>query len=252
MEVSMKKRLFITLLFAAALFMCACGASESTPAPTPTPIIIYVTPAPTPEAVPETSPEPVPEPVEIGDTLTFGCYEQDNVNTNGKEKLEWVVLDKKDDKVFLISKYAIDNKQFNSDKWSSSPIRTWLNDEFYNDSFSDEEREKIVLTDVTADSNPVYLTDPGKDTRDYIFLLSINEAQAYFEGTEVGCEPTTYALAKGVYCKFDKCCDWWLRTPGSEPAFIAYVKHSSEISPYGSVSTHGGCGVRPAMWVSMG
>ena len=46
----------------------------------------------------------------IGDYVTFGMYEQDNDKSNGAEAIEWQVLDKKDGKVLLLSKYALDAK----------------------------------------------------------------------------------------------------------------------------------------------
>lgn len=51
--------------------------------------------------------------VEIGNTIEFGVYEQDNNVSDGKEPLEWIVLRKDGDRVFLISKYCIDYKPYN-------------------------------------------------------------------------------------------------------------------------------------------
>ena len=51
--------------------------------------------------------------VNIGDYVTFGTYEQDNNLKNGAEAIEWQVLDKKDCKVLLLSKYALDAKPYN-------------------------------------------------------------------------------------------------------------------------------------------
>ena len=44
----------------------------------------------------------------VGDTITFGTYEQDNNTSNGKEAIEWTVLDKNGMSVLLISKQALD------------------------------------------------------------------------------------------------------------------------------------------------
>ena len=46
----------------------------------------------------------------IGEILSFGAYEQDNNTSNGKEEIEWIVLDKKDDRMLVISRYALDNQ----------------------------------------------------------------------------------------------------------------------------------------------
>lgn len=39
-----------------------------------------------------------------GNVVTYGHYEQDNDTANGKEPIEWVVLDVQGDKALLISK----------------------------------------------------------------------------------------------------------------------------------------------------
>lgn len=44
----------------------------------------------------------------VGHYVSFGKYEQDNNTSNGKEKIEWLVLEVKDGKALVISKYALD------------------------------------------------------------------------------------------------------------------------------------------------
>lgn len=50
-----------------------------------------------------------------GDVITFGAYEQDNNHSNGTEPLEWIVLDRQDDKVLLLSRYVIDCQQYHEE-----------------------------------------------------------------------------------------------------------------------------------------
>lgn len=259
----MKKISAAALCIAFMLVLCACTVtittgSDPAPTPTPTPIIVYVTvepsptptPTPTPTVEPTPTPAPAPDKISAGDVITFGRYEQDNAKTNGAEDIEWIVLDAKSDSLTLISRYILDKRCFDSDKWERSPLRQWLNGDFYKEAFSAEEAARILTTTVTADWNPSSMVDPGKDTKDKVFLLSINEAAAYFDGGDVGCEPTEYALAQGVYCKFDICGNWWLRTPGNCAGFMSYVTHDPEISTYGVASTSGGVGVRPVIRIS--
>ena len=58
-----------------------------------------------------------------------------------KINLEWIVLDKNEDKALLLSKNVIDCKCFEDTKtettYNNSSIRKWLNEEFYNEAFSD-------------------------------------------------------------------------------------------------------------------
>lgn len=51
--------------------------------------------------------------VNIGDYVLFGSYEQDNDTTNGAEPIEWQVVDIDNDKALLVSKYILDNVEYN-------------------------------------------------------------------------------------------------------------------------------------------
>ena len=185
----------------------------------------------------------------IGDYITFGSYEQDNDTTNGKEDIEWLVLDKQSNKMLIISKYALDTVPYNEDyesvTWETCTLRTWMNNTFYNSAFSTTEQSIIKSSKVTADANPEYSTDPGNDTTDKVFLLSINEVNKYFSSNEAGkCVPTDYAINKGAdtYCVYTvdgkATCGWWLRSPGDGSTDAAYVSNGGDVGC-------GGCG-RPA------
>ncbi len=51
----------------------------------------------------------------VGDIVTFGHYEQDNDTTNGKEPIEWRVLDKNDEGQYLIiSEKVLDVQPYNT------------------------------------------------------------------------------------------------------------------------------------------
>ena len=71
-------------------------------------------PAPWIEATDSPSaPEPVPNTFKAGDSIVFGNYEQDTNPENGKEKIEWIVLDVDRTKCLLVSKYGLDVKPYN-------------------------------------------------------------------------------------------------------------------------------------------
>ena len=121
---------------------------------------------------------------ETGDHIFFGHYEQDNDLTNGPEPIEWIVLDVKDGKAMLLSKYILDAKPFNEKLndhvWGTSSIRKWLNDEFMNDAFTDDEQAAIIVTKVdnrTFQNENWY--NGADDTLDLVFLLSYFEATKY-------------------------------------------------------------------------
>ena len=123
-----------------------------------------------------------------GDIIKYGKYEQDNDTSNGKEEIEWLVLKKDGDKVFVTSKYVLDSKPidptasyYSTDiKWENCFLRGWLNDDFYNSAFSDKEKSNILLTTVENKDNPYFGTPAGNDTKDYVFCLSLEEMETYF------------------------------------------------------------------------
>ena len=194
----------------------------------------------------------------VGDYVLFGNYEQDNDLTNGKEPIEWLVLDIQDNSALMISRYALDCQQFNSFSayvtWSSCTLRTWLNGAFLDDAFSAEEQVMIPMVTVNADENPSYNTNPGSATKDQVFLLSIKEADTYFDtDSERQTAPTEYAVSHGAH-KLDLedkvSCGWWLRSPG------IYSHHAAGIGSYGSIGLSGtdignSLAVRPALWVDL-
>lgn len=49
---------------------------------------------------------------QVGDTVLLGTYEQDGQEANGREPIEWVVLDRQDNTMLLISTYALDCVDF--------------------------------------------------------------------------------------------------------------------------------------------
>ncbi|MCR4593433.1 MAG: toll/interleukin-1 receptor domain-containing protein [Clostridiales bacterium] len=193
----------------------------------------------------------------VGDCVLFGSYEQDNDNSNGKERIDWLVIAKEDNRLLLISKYALDcqryNKEYTNVTWKTCSLRKWLNNPFINDAFTPKEKKMIKTTKVTADKNPSFDTDPGADTYDKVFVLSINEANQYFKSSEErACKPTEYAVAQGAY-KNDSNgnCWWWLRSPGLNSSIAASVYFDGGVHTLGSSVDFSDYAVRPAMWISI-
>lgn len=193
----------------------------------------------------------------VGDKITFGTYEQDNVTSNGAEDIEWLVLAKENNKILVISDKALDyqryNKTYEKITWEQCSLRKWLNDSFFNAAFSEEEQALIQNTTVSADKNPKYSTDPGNATTDKVFLLSINEAEKYFSGEQARkCTTTAYVIAIAQSEYDNKYVSWWwLRSPGDKQENAAHVDYAGSID-YSSLSVSGNVGcVRPALWISL-
>lgn len=202
----------------------------------------------------------------VGDTVTFGHYEEDGDPENGKEPISWTVLDKEDGKILVIAENGIDSRYYNDQyvnvTWQSSSIRQWLNETFASEAFTPEERAIIDTTTVsTADSvfseeteeGDMKTTeiDGGADTKDKLFLLEIEEVKTYFPTEEARkIQPTAYAIQNGASVKLDNGgAWWWLRNPGDFENVVAIVKSDGTINEKGNQVDHGGASVRPAMWI---
>ena len=198
----------------------------------------------------------------IGDTVTFGGYEQDNDTGNGTELIEWVVLDTDGENVLLLSKYGLDAQAYNTSgetvTWENSTFRRWLNETFYEAAFNEAERQAIVtVTNVNPD-NERWGTSGGNDTEDMVFLLSIDETETYFadRNDTLWTEATPYAVQQGAFVSDDGCSPWWLRSPGDDndggfcAAYVDYPPTGVVLSGY--AAERSSRVVRPAVWVKTG
>ena len=196
--------------------------------------------------------------VSVGDIITFGRYEQDDISSNGKKTIKWIVLAKEDNRILIISKYALDCRPYNNEwmdvAWGSCTLRTWLNDFFYNDAFNPTEKARIRQTKLKNDG--------GNDTEDRVFLLSISEAESYFNSNGARmCTPTDYAKKRGApstyeYTKGGRDIGyWWLRSPRTQNTRFykaANVRLDGSINYNGTRVDSNLLGVRPAMWINLG
>ena len=218
---------------------------------------------------------------EIGSYVTFGKYMQ---SSDELEPIEWLILDKKDDELLVITKHVIEYMQFckycdRSPFWDKSDIRQWLNDDFIKIAFSEEEQSQLVekLVDNTEYAFPK--RERGEDTLDKVFLLSVFEAQQYFGDDRMRLSCPTEHNYKLVKQKFEDCmkrlsrptehvkkkgmpkpapwehsdwCDWICRTIADFRGCISYVSDGGGIhlQTWGNYldKNHG---IRPAMWIKI-
>ncbi len=190
----------------------------------------------------------------VGDVVQLGTYEQDGDKKNGKEEVEWIVLDKRDGELLLLSKYGLSNQPYHKKNelvtWEESSLRTWLNEYFYEKAFDSDDKKLIQKKNVSADVNPEYETEVGKSTKDSVFLLSYAQVTAYLDTEEDRkCIPTVFAKSSGIYVSdSNKTCGWWLRTPGAECCGMI-VNTLGKIYTTGNRVNLSGNAVRPAIWV---
>ena len=148
--------------------------------------------------------------IKPGVHIFFGHYEQDDDLANGPDPIEWIVLDREDDRALAITKDMIiaptvDNYPTGEtvtypyiyhqgyDKWVNSIDTTWeksvlrssLNTLFLEEAFTPEEQRAIHLAQVEAEARPFGATsaDAGADTQDRIFILSASEVSRYMPMT---------------------------------------------------------------------
>ena len=194
---------------------------------------------------------------EVGSYVFFGSYEQNNDTTNGKEDIEWLVLAKEDNKILVISKYALDCQKYNTSStsvtWETCSLRKWLNGTFINNAFSSGEQSMIQATTVTADKNPSSSTSPGNNTTDKVFLLSITEVNQYFSSDSARqCQGTAYCYTQRVYKDSNGNCWWWLRSPGYNSNRAANASLVGSVHDSGDFVNNYSVAVRPALWINLG
>ena len=198
---------------------------------------------------------------EVGDIVLFGAYEQDG-EASARERIEWIVLEKRDGKAKLLSQYGLENRVFNMSRknvtWKTCYLRTWLNEDFLGEAFSEEEQERIEVSEVKTEVNPLYGQDYDTEevyTDDRIFLLNVDEAQEYFENDDDRkCIATPFAVSRGALIREEGedagVCWWWLRTMGVNPYQGADVTYDGKVNYEGDLIHLGNVCIRPVMWVA--
>ena len=155
----------------------------------------------------------------VGDEISFG-------------KFSWIVYKKTDSTVGLLCGKPLDkrrkyNHEFSDVTWENCDLRKWLNNEFYNE-FTNKEKSMITETTCNNKENAEaeYKTTGGNDTKDKVFLLSIDEANK---------------LSKDILECGSR---WWLRSPYHDDS-VWYVLPDGEFGCSGCRDSGGG--VRPAL-----
>jgi len=219
------------------------------------------------------------ENVQVGSVIRMGYYEQDGNADNQREPIEWKVLSiNKSKNVGLVvtvkaldvMSYGVpgDESQATQEgfNWKTSHIREWLASDFYKNSFRSAERKRIRQPkNVTKDASGRFTT------KDYVFLLSVEEAKRYMKSKEgMVCMPTDYARNKADQSAITQngSCVWWLREMATaiKKDRKGNVKTTNQAGyVYGDTGTkyylrknglpvdqEGIAFVRPAMWVKFG
>ena len=210
----------------------------------------------------------------IGDTVVFGNYEQDiGPDSSGPEPLEWTVLDIRDGKALLVTRFGLEAKPFNDISlnvvWEDCTLRAFLNSSFIYRAFSEEEKSAILKTTVdnsSAQACRQWNTYGGRDTQDMVFLLSYAEVNRYMDviykeagfsdNRKARVAPTEFARRQDAGTDYYSRTDddraaacWWLRSPGPYSYTAAVVYYDGGLN-YAHVNDSRWV-VRPALWVNL-
>ena len=199
----------------------------------------------------------------IGSTISFGNY-------------KWLVLDIQKNRALIITNVIIELRAYH-DKyiditWVDSEIRKYLNGEFY-DKFKDSDKSKIIpVTNKNLD-NQWYGSNGGKESKDKIFLLSLEEVVCKYFGDSSELLNNPRKNQRYWFERKDKNNSkrgatfegswwwWWLRSPGRNNVKAVYIWGDGNIGiqgnnilkcninscfhPNGDVRG----GIRPALWL---
>lgn len=194
----------------------------------------------------------------VGKIIKFGSYLPKFCESNKRQSIEWLILDKDSTSMLVISKYAIDKKSWGTlavreNQWETCNMREWLNSDFYNEAFTNEEKALIQSSSIMPSSNPKFPSAvQGHMTNDNLFLLSTAEAEKYFmTSNERKCLPHPEYYAS--YAKNGMNVSWWLRTIGGNynTNFVTYVKAHGDINYEGGTYSYSNEYVRPAMRIRL-
>ncbi len=163
----------------------------------------------------------------IGDEVNFGHYDMDFTKL-GKEPVTWIVLEKDENEIYLLSKQGLGGSYYNQKHakttWGVSDMRLLLNSQEYLEMFNKYELERLV-----------------KNNGDRIYLLTPEEAQEFFSSDEEReLSITQAAEAKGTNINYMSKTNywdvkdyrsswWWLKGSSTEQSVYAPIVTSEGV-----------------------
>lgn len=157
----------------------------------------------------------------LPETLKLNTFE---LGVWNNKPIEWQVLDVGSG-ILCISKYCLENRMFDEENniWETSELRQWLNSDFFNKTFSPEEKSFLL---------------PYEE--DKVTLLSREEAEKYLPTKAK--RAATDINERGV--------GWWLRSHNNSRFIAGYVYCDGDI--YYNIVFHTTGYVRPVILLKRG
>ena len=201
----------------------------------------------------------------IGSIIPFGGY-------------QWRILDIQGNAALVITENMVEQHPYHDCAgevtWADCSLRNHLNGAFYN-KFTAAEQSRILPAWNKNHDNPWYGSRGGEDTRDYIFLLSIEEAVCKYFGDSSKNLENRSDKQRYWFQKKDEnnilrrstfdgyVWWWWLRSPGRDNRRAVYIHGDGNLGiqgngtfRYSSNTIHpttgdNSGGVRPVLWLSL-
>lgn len=197
-----------------------------------------------------------------GDLVTFGHWEQDNDVSNGPEPISWIVLDRIEGQLLLLSESVLDGGAYHDESfaeitWENCLLRSRLNSGFLAEAFTETERDLIPLIQNLNEDQSAAGTEGGNPTFDRIFLLSETEISIYlneeYAAETIGrASATEYAKTRQIEVSENGYVSWWLRSPGVYPYSAQFVDQDGNLHLSGAyVDIDYQFGIRPALWLDI-
>lgn len=184
------------------------------------------------------------ETLEVGEYVTWGEFEQDGNFNNGKEQINWVIIEKYDDCMVLLSQYCIDVQPYHLSTvslgdWEDSDLHNYL-ERFYINAFTETEKALMLPSSYEKSQNAV-------DNIDYVTIPSVEEIKDI--SPEILAGIPTQKLSESISQDY---IEWWLQSTGDEPLKRATVLgYTGSVNAKGSICTMQ-LGVRPVIRLSIG
>lgn len=201
--------------------------------------------------------------MQVGDKIVFGQY-------------EWRVLDMQSNTALIITENIIEQRAYHDAykdiTWADCSLRKYLNNEFF-DKFAAADKSRIIPVINKNSDNQWYGSNGGADTRDSIFLLSLEEVTCQYFGDS---SSKLYNPGKNQRYWFERKDEnnskrlarlqekdwhwwWWLRSPGRVNVKAVYIFGTDgNIGIQGNNILKGNIsdgkctgGVRPALWLKL-
>lgn len=177
----------------------------------------------------------------VGDIITFGSYED--------EKINWYVLEKEENRVFVISQYFVDVMSYDDNGkdnyWMNCSLRTWLNDTFLNDAFTETEKSRIPTVKVSTPEGYVGFDRVAFVSEDRVYLLSSGEAKEYPYEIIADSNPSNHHWSRS----------WWLRGSAGvdrdKNPYAWYVEDGTCIVSNDDGKVNDPRCVRPVLWITI-